>query len=247
MLPPLTLAYIAFCLFSGGFIKGIVGLGLPLISIPLLCFAVPLKTAVALMTAPILVTNLVQFFEGGRAGRALRRFWLIVATLVVTIFFSAQALILFPENVLFTILGVMLLIMAALMYLRPSFRVTESQERIVGPLTGIVGGVLGGMTGMYGPPIMVFLGALRLDKDFFVTTVSMLYFTGGAALAIGLLGFGVATWQELAISAIAVIPVYLGLLLGQRLRVRLDQARWSNALLCVYVITAISFLARAWF
>ena len=88
---------------------------------------------------------------------------------------------------------------------------------------------------------------LRLDKDFFVTTVSMLYFTGGAALAIGLLGFGVATRQELAISAIAVIPVYVGLLLGQKLRLRLDQRRWSNALLGVYVVTAISFLARAWF
>ena len=102
------------------------------------------------------------------------------------------------------------------------------------------------MTGMYGPPIMVFLGALRLDKDFFVTTVSMLYFAGGLALAIGLLGFEVATWQELGVSAIAMIPVYIGLILGQRLRFGLDQARWSNALLGVYVVTAISFLARAW-
>jgi uncharacterized protein len=246
MLPPLILAYIAFSLFMGGFVKGIVGLGLPLISIPLLCFAVPLKTAVALMTAPILVTNLVQLFEGGRAGKALHRFWPIVVTLVITIAFSAQALVLIPENILFTILAVMLLVMAALMYSRPSFRVTEGQERVIGPVTGIIGGVLGGMTGMYGPPIMVFLGALRLDKDFFVTTVSMLYFTGGAALAIGLLGFGVATWEEMAISAVAVVPVYIGLLAGQRLRFRLDQARWANALLGVYIITAISFLARAW-
>jgi uncharacterized membrane protein YfcA len=141
----------------------------------------------------------------------------------------------------------MLLVMAALMYFRPSFRVNERQERVIGPLTGIIGGMLGGMTGMYGPPIMVFLGALRLDKDFFVTTVSMLYFAGGLALAIGLLGFAVATWQELGVSAIAMIPVYIGLILGQRLRFGLDQARWSNALLIVYVVTAISFLARAWF
>jgi uncharacterized membrane protein YfcA len=247
MLDPLTLSYIAFCLFTGGFIKGIVGLGLPLISVPLLSFALPLKTSVALMTGPILLTNLVQIFEGGRAGKAFSRFWPIVVTLVITLALSAQALVLFPENVLYTVLGVMLLVMAALMYFRPSFRVNERQERVIGPLTGIIGGMLGGMTGMYGPPIMVFLGALRLDKDFFVTTVSMLYFSGGLALAIGLLGFEVATWQELGVSAIAMIPVYIGLILGQRLRFGLDQARWSNALLIVYVVTAVSFLARAWF
>jgi uncharacterized protein len=247
MLDPATLSYIAFCLFTGGFIKGIVGLGLPLISVPLLSFALPLKTSVALMTGPILLTNLVQIFEGGRAPKAFKRFWPILVTLVVTLALSSQALILFPENVLYTVLGIMLLVMAALMYFRPTFRVHEAQERIIGPAAGIVSGLLGGMTGMYGPPIMVFLGALRLDKDFFVTTVSMLYFAGGVALAIGLLGFEVATWEEFGVSAIAMIPVYLGLILGQKLRFRLDQARWSNALLGVYVVTAISFLARAWF
>ncbi len=72
MLDPPTLSYIAFCLFTGGFIKGIVGLGLPLISVPLLSFALPLKTSVALMTGPILLTNLVQIFEGGRAGEGLQ-------------------------------------------------------------------------------------------------------------------------------------------------------------------------------
>jgi hypothetical protein len=247
MLDPLTLAYIAFCLFTGGFIKGIVGLGLPLISVPLLSFALPLKTSVALMTGPILLTNLVQIFEVGRAGKAFSRFWPILVTLVITLALSSQALILFPEKFLYMVLGVMLLVMAALMFFRPSFRVNERQERFIGPLTGVIGGMLGGMTGMYGPPIMVFLGALRLDKDFFVTAVSMLYFAGGIALAIGLLGFAVATWQELGVSAIAMIPVYIGLILGQRLRFGLDQARWSNALLGVYVVTAISFLARAWF
>ena len=96
---------------------------------PLLSFALPLKTSVALMTGPILLTNLVQIFEGGRAGKAFSRFWPIVVTLVITLALSSQALVLFPENVLYTVLGVMLLVMAALMYFRPSFRVNERQER----------------------------------------------------------------------------------------------------------------------
>jgi len=37
-------------------------------------------------------------------------------------------------------------------------------------ITGVVCGVLGGLTAVWAPPIVIYLSALRLDKDAFVRT-----------------------------------------------------------------------------
>ena len=69
------LAWAAFALFAGGFVKGIVVIGLPLVATPLLTYGFSLKTAVALMVLPMLTTNLFQAFQGGMFMTSLQRFW----------------------------------------------------------------------------------------------------------------------------------------------------------------------------
>ena len=70
-----TVLYVFLSLFLGGLLKGVVGLGLPLVAMPLLSFAVPLKTAVALVLVPIFVTNTAQSFQDGLFKPTIRRFW----------------------------------------------------------------------------------------------------------------------------------------------------------------------------
>ncbi len=61
-------------LFAGG-VKGVVGLGLPTISLALLAASVGLREAIALMLVPALVTNLWQGLTGGAFVALLRRLW----------------------------------------------------------------------------------------------------------------------------------------------------------------------------
>src|SRR5581483_4759156 len=76
---PQTVLICAGALFLGGFTKGIAGLGLPMIAIPLLAFAVKLPTAVALLVIPTVVSNLFQAFQRGAFLPVLRRFWPFLA------------------------------------------------------------------------------------------------------------------------------------------------------------------------
>jgi uncharacterized membrane protein YfcA len=240
-----TILYVFLSLFLGGLLKGVTGLGLPLVAMPLLSFAVPLKTAVALVIVPIFVTNLTQSFQGGLAVPTLRRFWLSMIVLVAMIALTARALVTFDEEVLYTIIGTTLILLTLTLRFRPSMQIRPDQEPWAAPLAAGAGGVLGGFTGIYGPAVMMYLACLRLKKNEFVAAVSQFFVAGNVGLTIGLVSFGGAGPSEFALSAAATTPTCIGLWLGQRVHGRLDESRFSAVLYIVYLATGASFLIRA--
>src|SRR5437660_893580 len=86
------------------------------------------------------------------------------------------------------------------------------------------------------------VAGLGLPLAAFVPAVSLMFFVGAAALALGLLGFGVTAPAELVVSAIGCVPVFLGLWLGQKLRLGLDQRRFERIVLVIYLATGLSFI-----
>ncbi len=55
-----TLAIVAAAFVLAGFVKGVIGMGLPTVSLALLAIALGLKEAMALMLIPSFVTNVWQ-------------------------------------------------------------------------------------------------------------------------------------------------------------------------------------------
>jgi uncharacterized protein len=240
-----TVLYVFLSLFLGGLLKGVTGLGLPLVAVPLLSFAVPLRTAVALVIVPIFVTNLAQSFQGGLAVPTFRRFRVSMIVLLATLAVTAQALVAINEEILYTILGTMLILLTLTLRFRPSMQIKSGQEPWAAPVVGAASGVIGGFTGIYGPPLMIYLACLRLKKTEFVAAVSQFFVAGNIGLTVGLVGFGGAGPRELTLSAAATIPTYVGLWLGQHVHARLDESRFTAVLYFVYLATGASFLIRA--
>jgi uncharacterized protein len=240
-----TVLYIILSFFLGGLVKGAAGLGLPLVALPLLSFALPLKTSVALVIVPIFATNVAQSFQGGLAGPTFRRFWSAWLIIAVVIAVSAQALVTLNERILYGIIGTVLVLLTITLRYKPSLQISPAQEVWAGPLVAGVGGVLGGFTGLYGPPFMMYLAGLRLKKNEFVAAISQYFVAGNVGLTLGLLGFGGATLQDLAFSVAATLPAYAGLWVGQRIQARLDERRFAGLLYVVYLATGASFLSRA--
>jgi uncharacterized protein len=230
---------------AAGLVKGAAGLGLPLIALPLLSFVVPLKTAVALVIVPIFITNVAQSFQGGLAMPILRRFWLAWLVIGLVIAISAQALVTVDEKILYGVIGTTLILLTITLRYRPSLQVQPAQERWASPLVAGIGGVLGGFTGIYGPPYMLYLASLRMKKNEFVAAISQYFVAGNIGLTIGLLGFGGATLRDLAFSAAATLPAYAGMWVGQRIQSRLDERGFAGLLYILYLAMGASFVARA--
>ena len=68
-----TLIYIGFVFALAGFIKGVIGLGLPTISMGLLAVVMPPIEAAALLIIPSLLTNVWQMVDGPYVWGLLKR------------------------------------------------------------------------------------------------------------------------------------------------------------------------------
>ncbi|NIM74430.1 MAG: TSUP family transporter, partial [Gammaproteobacteria bacterium] len=105
--------------------------------------------------------------------------------------------------------------------------------------------VLGGMTTFFGPPLIMFLFALDLEKDVFVGTISTLYLCAAVPLAFALGMFGVMGAQEYLWSTIAAAPLFLGVLIGQWLRARISQSLFRRGLLVMLLVVGVRLVYRA--
>lgn len=73
------LAFIALVFLLAGFVKGMVGLGLPIVGVGLLSLVTTPQQASALLVVPSMVTNVWQLLAGPGLGALARRLWPMMA------------------------------------------------------------------------------------------------------------------------------------------------------------------------
>lgn len=237
--------YCVLVLFLGGALKGVVGLGLPLVGVPLLTFPFGLKGAVSILVLPIIASNLAQSFAAGLFLPVARRFWPLLPVLFCVTAISTRGFSLLPERALFGVVGAALVVFPTLAYVRPSIRVTHDQERWLGTLVGAVAGFLAGVSSMPGPPLMIYLACLRLPKNEFVVAVSLMFLTAQIGLGLGLVALSTAGSLDFGLSAAACLPVLLGMWLSSKVRIRASDRVFSRLVLATYLLTGFSFIVRA--
>ncbi|MFZ5556446.1 MAG: sulfite exporter TauE/SafE family protein [Pseudomonadota bacterium] len=244
-LGPLALAVCAVALFAGGFAKGAVGIGLPLVSVPLIATFVSVPKALALLTIPLFVTNIWQCLHGGHIREVGRRFWRVALLLILGIGLGTQLLVNLDQRTLYLVMGLMVLVYPVLSILNPEIRVPARAEAWLGPAIALPSGLIGGMSGFFGPPLILYLTGLRLPKDVFIASVALMFLSGAVALTVFLAGHGVLGRDDLAASVAALAPAVGGIYFGQRIRARISQQTFERALLFVLVLIALNLLRRA--
>jgi uncharacterized membrane protein YfcA len=240
-----TLPIVLACVFIfgvGGLFKGIVSLGLPLILLPLLLLVVDIRTAVALMMVPLIVSNLVQAIEGEGFAAIVKRFWaplvLIAAgTIVGTILFAKL-----DQHILQLSIGILAILFATASLVQPGLSISAASERWLGPLVSLVSGVIGGMSTFFGPILTIYLVGLHLPRDTFVKTIALFYFVASMALLIGGASQGTTDIVLVAASALAMIPTYAGMIIGRSVRQRIDPDRFRNLVLVVVWVSGANMI-----
>lgn len=239
---PWALFVLAFVL--GGIVKGALGVGLPLVAIPLLSLGVPAPAAIALLVIPVLSSNLWQALEGGRLLDSLRRFGgLIAAQFLATVLTVRATLALSPGQLNAMLAGAVLLAVA-LMAWQPTLRIAPTRERLVGTGIGLLSGLLGGISSLTGPIMITYLMALKLEREVFIGSISIIYLAGALPLYGAMLYFGSIDAAKFGLSALALLPMGLGLMAGKALRQRLDENRFRRLLLVFLTLLAALLLLK---
>jgi len=246
-LPPAALVALFAVFVFGGVVKGVTGVGLPLVLVPLTAQFVPIPVAVALLTVPMVATNVTQAMEGGETLAAIRRLLPILAFVVVGLLVGVHLLLSIDRRLLSLILGISFLALAALLLLMPHVRIGDATARWAGPMIGFAAGVLGGMSAMFGPPMIAYLVGRGTDPNSFVKQMAIFAFTASLTMLLALGGSGSMTGRDMLVSALAIIPIQAGMPLGRWLRRRTKPNWFRIAVLVVLALGGLDMLRRGLF
>lgn len=228
----------------GGLAKGTFGLGMPFLALPVLVLVLPYQIAVALFLIPNFTANFQQAVRLGLWRQNLSRFlWLIIPMLVV-IPFMVQVLIRIEQQTGLLILGLISLAFVTTQVFPYKLVVDAAWQSRLNPIVGTAAGVLCGVSGLYGPVLIVYLLALRIPKDEFVSALALMYFLGSFPLYGSLAFAGVLTLDAAIISCIGAVIIGAMILIGQKIRDRLNEERYRNLVLVLLFCIGVDLLRR---
>lgn len=231
-----------------GIVKGVVGFAMPMILVSGLGTFFPPELALAGIIMPTVVTNVSQAFRNGARAAwdtivKFRRFLMIVGVFLVS---SAQLVNSIPSQIYLGTLGCIILLfaLAQLFDLFPRF---EEGNKKVETIAAMIGGILGGLSGTWGPPTVIYLTAMNVAKSDSFRIQGVVYGLGSLALVFAHMASGILTVQTASFSAVLVIPAMIGFWIGGRLSDKVDQAGFKRLTLIVLIIAALNLIRRAVF
>jgi uncharacterized membrane protein YfcA len=239
---PVALALAAMGIIVAAFVKGVTGIGFPVIGAPIAALFLDPQTTVVAITIPAFLMNVIQTVQGGVSLALVRRFLPILLVLVPAAVGGTALLAYVPGNLLVLILGVIVTAYALISLWHPRLVLPPAYEWWVGSSAGLCAGVLGGATSMFSPPLVIYIATLQLPKAAFVSAVSMCFLGGQIPQLVSLVGFGLLTASRLGVAALFCVLSAVGFLLGLRLQRHISQARFAQMVLITLLVVGLSLL-----
>ena len=239
------LAIVAAAFFLAGIVKGGTGMGLPTVSVAIVTTAADLRIAVPILMFPSFAANIWQISRGGMVGGLLRRFWLINLSACIGIWFGTDILYSAAPDGLTIFLGVIVAGYALFDLFSISFAMPPHWEKPLAVPVGFAAGLVTGMTGTMLWFLMMYLQALRLDKDTFIKALGLSLLIGTAAWSISLVAQGAMTGPVTLASVVAVPFVLLGMAIGHWCRDRIPQRRFRSAVSTLLLLLGLNLIRVA--
>ncbi len=241
------LIFIAVVFLLAGFVKGVIGLGLPTVSMGLLAVAMPPAHALAIVIAPGILTNIWQTFAGPYFLGIVKRLWPLLLGLAIGIRLDGDMMT-GPYARYGTVLIGVLLVTYAIVSLR-KFTVTvrPQDEKWVGGVIGLTTGVISGVTGVQVVPSMPFMQALGMKKDELIQALGVFFTIATLVQAFNLSAAGLLNESTALPGVIALAGSFTGMAIGQMVRTRLEPdtfRRWflvSMIVLGIYLAVVASY------
>lgn len=245
---PVLLLVAAGVMVVGGFVKGAVGFALPVIGIAGIGSFMPAHETVGIMVLPTFASNLWQALRQGLgpAGMTFREFWKLNLLLALTIGLAAQLVPIIPAATLFILLGAVVCLAAAsqLIGWKPKVPRAPGPRAATEVATGIAGGFLGGISGVWGPVVVFFLIGLDIPKSTQVRTMGLTFLIGSAVLIPAHEQSGILNAVTLPLSLAICLPMALGMAIGLRCQDRMNPTAFRRATLAVLCIAGLNLLRR---
>jgi uncharacterized protein len=243
--PTLFLILIAAVFLLAGFVKGVIGLGLPTVSMGLLAVTMQPSRALAIVIAPAIITNVWQTFGGPYLRSILKRLWPLMLCTVIGSLMNAGAMT-GPYARYGTIaLGVLLVIYAAIGLGQFHLRVGQRNEKWVGGIVGLITGMISASTGVQVIPSMPFMQAIGMEKDELVQALGVFFTVATLALSVNVSASGLLNPTTAIPGAIALACSFAGMFVGQNVRAKMPTEAFRRWFLIAMILLGVYLSASA--
>lgn len=239
-----VLLVMALALGAGGLVKGATGAGLPLIALPVLAAFLGVAHAVAIISLPVLVTNVWQTAQLRDELSKLKFLPPMLIAGAAGVAIGVWALTMVPDRGLSAILGMLLFAYIALRFGKPEFRIGEAAAVALAWPAGFVAGILQGATGISAPVGLTFIHALRLERRAHVAAVSTMFLVLVALQVPALAVAGILDRERFIQSALAILPAVAAMPVGTYFSSRLSQTAFDRVILTLLGVIGIELLAK---
>lgn len=235
---PVALITIIAALALGGLLKGVIGMGAPVVAVPIMSAFIDVRLAVVIMVVPNLVTNLWQLWAFRHA--LLRGWFTPVNTIAsgVGAIIGTWFLVGLPVDVLTICVAGAVIAYVALRLFHPDFALSMSVAQYLAAPAGIAAGILQGAAGISAPVSVSFLNAIKINRETFIATISA-GFVGMSLIQVPMLvGYGFLNLKVAAVGILCLIPLFLFMRLGGLLAQNFSPAIFDRAILIVLSLLA---------
>ena len=229
--------------FLGAIIKGAVGIGMSMFSVPIIAFFLPPTTAMILLCVPVLITNILQMQI--KKGVGSYRFLPMFIALIFGIIIGCNLILEINLSTISQIIAVSIIFAAIInlfginiKYINPNL-----ERKLTIPL-GFFSGIIGGLSSMYSPYILAYLVSTNLEKEALIRTMATTYFIGSIFIFPIWIYNGLGTLNDLIWSCLLLFPAILGQKIGTGIRSKISNENFKKIILYTLMIIGISLLIK---
>ena len=214
-----------------GFVKGVIGLGLPTVSIGLLGLLMAPAQAAAILVVPSLLTNIWQAAAGGGLLALTRRLWPMLAGICIGTFIGAALLRTMTAGVQRCGLGWHSYFMPHLVWSRVILR-CHGAPRPGLDCSSAATGAITVATGIFVIPGTPYIQSLEFERDKLVQALGLSFTVSTVTLALALAYAGQVRTSLAWPSLVALAAALVGMGLGQLIRGRVKEETFR---LCFFI------------
>lgn len=240
-----SLVLVLLAVGGAAFVKGFVGFGFPLIAVPVVALIVDPRTAVIAVSIPAILSNVLVLVQTGVPWAPLRRALPFLVPLTLSAALGASLLPRLDPRVLQVAIGATALAFSLLGFARLQLRLEPAQERVASPVFGVICGVLGGATSIYGPLVALYFQALGYEKWPFVYVISVVFLVGTLAQNVTYTVLQLYTGEAISYGLLACVPMLVGVHLGLRAHRRASNRLFYYAVLAVVLASSVNLIVRS--
>jgi uncharacterized membrane protein YfcA len=244
-MPDATLIFVGGVFALAGFVKGIIGMGLPTISMGLLAVVMPPVEAAAILILPSFVTNISQMLGGPSLTAVLSRLWRMMIAVCVGTWAGLGLMTGASARYGTTLLGGALVIYAAAGLATMPFAVPAERERLLGSVAGALTGLIAAATGVFVIPAVPYLQAIGLQKEELIQALGLSFTVSTVALAVNVAAEGGLSASATGSMVGALALACVGMWVGQKVRLHLTLAVFQKWFLAGLLLLGFYLIARS--